>query len=268
MEIDESSITGNAEVIDTILKELELEISSPEFLERVRLFAGDQLSIARIRSIIKHRAGHEGGYASYDWIVPIPGLFHLKMAATQGVLETFFGQPNTGARNPGSLWYHNTVLDRKPISLSSLPPFRTTRDLIFHSLYARVLHCFLTVIGGTNLDDFSAIRTFKELQEAGKKVFEEYANSERATTLRQERAENPNNPKAGDMVLENAILFLRDALILRELTDAIKVGDSQRIVLSIRMMALSFRGNGRTKYAHEMLFLVHNLTHVWPPKLR
>ncbi|KXN91905.1 hypothetical protein AN958_11207 [Leucoagaricus sp. SymC.cos] len=34
------------------------------------------------------------------------------------------------------------------------------------------------------------------------------------------------------------------------------------------MWAQSFRGNGRTKYAHEMLHLIHNLQNVYPPKIR
>ncbi|KAF8867617.1 hypothetical protein BD779DRAFT_1402297, partial [Infundibulicybe gibba] len=32
--------------------------------------------------------------------------------------------------------------------------------------------------------------------------------------------------------------------------------------------ALSFRGSGRTKYAYEMLHILHNLTHVWPEPIR
>jgi len=66
------------------------------------------------------------------------------------------------------------------------------------------------------------------------------------------------------MVFENAILFLRDALLSREFTDAIKAGDSGRVVLILKVWALSFRGSGRTKYAYEMLQLIHNLTNVWP----
>ena len=75
-------------------------------------------------------------------------------------------------------------------------------------------------------------------------------------------------PTQGDMVYENGILFLRDALISREFTDAIKAGDSGRVVLVLKMWALSFRGNGRTKYAHEMLHLIHNLEKVWDEKTR
>lgn len=70
------------------------------------------------------------------------------------------------------------------------------------------------------------------------------------------------------MVFENAILFLRDALLSREFTDAIKAGDSGRVVLILKTWALSFRGSGRTKYAHEMLHLIHNIMRVWPKAIR
>lgn len=66
----------------------------------------------------------------------------------------------------------------------------------------------------------------------------------------------------GDMVFENASLFLRDALISREY--AVKAGDSGRVLLVLKIWALSFRGNGRTKYAYEMLHVIHNLTNVFP----
>ncbi|KAJ7842435.1 hypothetical protein B0H14DRAFT_2780637, partial [Mycena olivaceomarginata] len=72
----------------------------------------------------------------------------------------------------------------------------------------------------------------------------------------------------GDEIFENACLFLRDALVSRELTDAVKAGDSGRIVLVLKLLACSYRGNGRTKYAHEMLHLIHNLTKVWPASIR
>lgn len=70
--------------------------------------------------------------------------------------------------------------------------------------------------------------------------------------------------KEEDMVFENAILFLRDALLSREFTDAVKCGDLGHVVLVLKTWALSFCGSGCTKYAHEMLHLIHNITSVWP----
>ncbi|KZP05647.1 hypothetical protein FIBSPDRAFT_703872, partial [Athelia psychrophila] len=46
--------------------------------------------------------------------------------------------------------------------------------------------------------------------------------------------------------------------------DAVKIGDSGRVILVLKVWALSFRGSGRTKYAYEMLHLIHNLSNVWP----
>ncbi|KAJ7869605.1 hypothetical protein B0H14DRAFT_2727177 [Mycena olivaceomarginata] len=70
------------------------------------------------------------------------------------------------------------------------------------------------------------------------------------------------------MVFENAILFLRDALLTGEFADAVKRGDSGRIVIILRLWAFAYRGNGRTKYAHEMLHVLHNLICVWTNELR
>lgn len=256
-DIDESSIKGNAEVIEAIDKELQLD-QIPEAAERVQFLAGDQLSIARLRALETIRAGHETGRNAMFWGAWIPGLFHAKIADALGTLLTHMGKPNTGLRDPNSLWYQNTRLDRLPITITSLPPFRKCRDLLFVSLYARVLHCLLLVSGCNSLEEYLVKFTkWEDLVTHGKAIFEQFANSSRVQELRSQEGQ-------GDMVLENAILFMRDALISREFTDAVKAGDSGRIVLVLKTWALSFRGNGRTKYAYEMLHLIHHLTKIWP----
>ena len=71
--------------------------------------------------------------------------------------------------------------------------------------------------------------------------------------------------KTGDMVFENSTLFIRDALLLREFCDSIKCGDSGRIVNILKVWAFSYRGSGRGKYGYEVLHVIHNITHAWPP---
>jgi hypothetical protein len=46
MDINESSTTGNADVISTILKGLNLLMSKNKLIETMKLVSGDQLSIA------------------------------------------------------------------------------------------------------------------------------------------------------------------------------------------------------------------------------
>jgi hypothetical protein len=272
MNINEASTVGNAEVIDAVMEELSVDTSKPEFCGNLRLIAGDQLSIARLRAVLAARAGNEGGASSLRWAVFIPGLFHCKIAATNGFLQTHFGHPNRDLTDPASLSSHNTLLQRKPIILSSLPPFRTCRDLIFVSLYARVLHCLLKVSGADSLDSFSDGLTWDVLCGHAEAVVDTFSDARVVDTLRcsrhqesQSRGEQEGGSRrAGDMIFENAVLFLRDGLILREFSDAIKCGDSGRVLLVLKIWALSFRGSGRAKYAYEVLHLVHNITHVWP----
>lgn len=272
--IDESTIIGNAEVDEAVRKELHLD-DVPGASERVRFVGGDQLSIARLRALELIRSGQEEGYEGYFWGVWIPGLFHAKIADAHGTLLNHLGKPDSGAQNPGSLAFHNARLDRLPITATSLPTFRTCRDLIFVSLYARILHCLLLVSKQDTLDNYSAcVNDWEILFAHATMIFEQFASASRVEKMRSERAKEQETaaegvkPTTGDAVFENACLFLRDALISREFNDAIKCGDSGRVVLVLKTWALSFRGNGRTKYAYEMLHLIHNITSVWPPAIR
>ncbi|KAH9934407.1 hypothetical protein B0H21DRAFT_77941 [Amylocystis lapponica] len=281
MDIDESKTTGNAEVMETIFHEVGLDMQGDGFADTVKLIFGDQLSIARLRSLMENRVGHDSFHQSYLFAAFGPGFFHNQMIATHAVLETHWGSPSSGARNPGSLSFHNVVLDRKPIVLSSLPPYRTTRDLIFVSLTARLLHCLELVCGNENLEEYAAQVTYNDLVEDVCQVVARFANPDVVTELREAREEEAFRAQAdastsdaspaataGDVIFENGVLFLRDGLMLREFTDAIKAGDSGRIITIVKILTLMYRGTKHTKYAHELLFLVHNLTHVWPIRLR
>ena len=276
MNINEASTIGNAEVVNAVMEELNVDMSKPKFCENLKLVAGDQLSIARLRAVLAARAGNEGGASSLRWALFIPGLFHCKIAATNGFLQTYFGHPNRDLKDPASLSSHNTLLQRKPIVLSSLPPFRTCRDLIFVSLYARVLHCLLKVSGAQSLKSFSDGLTWSVLCSHAEAVADTFTDGRSVDNLRRSRRQmdeaqreahgTQEGPQglSGDMIFENAVLFLRDGLILREFSDAIKSGDSGRVLLVLKLWAFSFRGSGRAKYAYEVLHLIHNITHVWP----
>ncbi|KAG6916062.1 hypothetical protein DXG01_008587 [Tephrocybe rancida] len=270
-EIDESTIVGNAEVDNAIITELQLKNNMEEFWRRVRFLGGDQLSIAHLRALENIRAGHEAGYQGFFWGAWMPGLFHAKIADMHGFLVTHWGKPNAADRNPGCLAFHNTRLDRLPIVLSSLPPFRTSRDLVFVSLYARVLHCLLLVSKCKSLDEYICkTDSWEDFEAHGHAIYDQFMSASIVADLREHRAQcNPKVPPTeGDMVFENAVLFLRDAVISREFTDAIKAGDSGRVLLVLKIWALGFRGSGRTKYAYEMLHIIHNLTCVWPKPIR
>ncbi|KAI0731482.1 hypothetical protein C8Q72DRAFT_907368 [Fomitopsis betulina] len=220
------------------------------------------------------------------------------MTATHGFMEMFYGH-NTSPRNPGSLAFHNNLLNRKPIVLSSLPSFRECHDLAFVSLYTRVLHCLELVSKVEDLSDYATHLNFNQLKTHVAEIVTCYADGKtmdrlrtaRATELREretrgelsarasetsrdassgstEASEVPHDLMQGDMVFENTVLLLCDGLILRLLTDCIKCGDSGRVLLVLKVLALYYRGCGWTKYAQGVLFLILNFKHVWPEPLQ
>lgn len=91
--IDQSTIIGNEEVVDAIHDELKVKELS-HWQRAVKFFAGDQLTIARLRSLLSIRAGHEGGYSGFGWGVWMPGLFHGKIADMHGFFVTHWGVPH------------------------------------------------------------------------------------------------------------------------------------------------------------------------------
>ncbi|KAJ7859627.1 hypothetical protein B0H14DRAFT_2577059 [Mycena olivaceomarginata] len=164
--IDESTIVGNAEVSETIYEELEVKgLSHWKWV--VKILAGDQLSIARLRSLLNIRAGNEGGFSGFGWGAWMPGLFHGKIADMHGFFVTHWGIPNRGTRNPGSLSFHNTHLHRAPILLSSLPPFRVCRDLAFVLLYLLECSGSCTAISETFVFGLIGPRSLKEQRVPG-----------------------------------------------------------------------------------------------------
>ncbi|KAG8789658.1 hypothetical protein FRC12_013326 [Ceratobasidium sp. 428] len=279
MHINESTVKGNIEICSAIFKEAGFDTSSAEFQRFVRLIAGDQLTVSRLRAIARNRMGHESGYESFDWLVAITGLFHLKMAQAHGILETHLGASNS-SRNPVSLSYHQTLLFQKP--LPSPTPFQTIRDLIRVSLHGRILDCLLLVSGNTELaklatelseldslarTEESLTRSFGRLRELAETIYNKYANRKEVYKLREARKRAKEDEMAGDILFEDSVLFICDALEFEEFIAAIKAGDSGRIISTLKLWTLSFQANGRSKYAKEMLYLIHNLTYVWSPGL-
>ncbi|KAI4520861.1 hypothetical protein K525DRAFT_270399 [Schizophyllum commune Loenen D] len=268
MHIDEQSRQGNADLITEIMDELGQATSDTERADKVRLVAGDQLSMARIREVGVARAGNDGNAASLRHLLLTPGFFHYKMSATAGLMQTYLGTKNRDLSNPASIHAHNTLLRRKPLTATSLPPFRQCRDILFISGDARILTVLLKVSGKASLEEYAADAdiTFDVLQRHAEQIVDQYANPEVARKLR--RARDRGDVEAGDMVFENAVLFLRDVLLLREFTDAIKGGDSGRIITVLESWVFSYRAQGRPQYAGETLRILHNYKKVWPPGIR
>lgn len=160
------------------------------------------------------------------------------------------------------------------------------------SLYAHVM-CTLPIATGTkSLEDYTHTLTgldqsspagdlqhsWAPLKSDTRKQHDQFASRSVSAKLRRARerslsldssAESKDPPPltSGDMVFESGVICLLDLWYLKNFVEAIRRGDSGRIVAILKTWTLAFRGSGHTKYAYEMLVFLHNYIHVWPPPL-
>ncbi|KAF5335492.1 hypothetical protein D9611_012206 [Ephemerocybe angulata] len=266
--IDESTITGTLEVIDHIFFKT-LKLSEDEVKAHGVFFVhGDQLTCALLDTTSGSRRDDKVLADNPSrFVKPQMGLFHAKVAGTRCVANEFWGVANSKAA--WSLWKVNTVLSRKPISggwgvkPKQLPPYQTIVELVLRlALTANVLDGYRLYCGaGISLDVWVAgVKTHGDLRKVSRQVLEQLASGKRVHELRTRAVRDP--------VLENIILFNRDALILRAFQAAIKRGDIGTVVNVLAYWMVMFRGTGKMPKYADILFTTLAGLKAMDPKLR
>jgi len=69
-----------------------------------------------------------------------------------------------------------------------------------------------------------------------------------------------------DKVLENAILFMNQALIAVDFHQSMRKGEVGRLEADLKIMMINFHGCGKTKYARILLERLFDQHHVWTPE--
>lgn len=88
---------GNANVVDAISESLAYDVRSSKYLDMVKIYSGDQLSIAGLRSVSDNRVGNDYFHHSHRNIVQAPGFFDGQMHVASSCLETHWGLADANA---------------------------------------------------------------------------------------------------------------------------------------------------------------------------
>ncbi|KAJ7061082.1 hypothetical protein C8F01DRAFT_1288251 [Mycena amicta] len=264
MEIDESTIDGTIQVIETILRTLKLD--TPEALERhgVVFSAGDLLSLELLLKASGSRRESKDMPENLGMFMKGSlGLFHAKMAGFKCIGNEYWGTANSAS--PWSLWRVNTLLGRKAITAGwkakKLPPYRPITELVLDiSLPANILDAFRIHCGRHDLEDWvSGVKSYSEVNTVAYEVYRKLCSAREVARLR-------SLPDAErDVPLENIMLFNRDALTMRVLRTAIKSGHVGTVVTVLRHWMVMFRGSGRMpKYATALFHVLIDLQTMHP----
>jgi hypothetical protein len=139
-DIDESSIDGNARVIDSILNELAVK---PEQLTNSVIFmSGDQMTTTRVRTLKELRT-RDKLENRFRFAAPVSGWLHTQMAVADGVLRGHRGRQD--AQDPGSVNRFAMVLGRTGIS-NNVTDFNALDRLITHMLKGHIVSAMVNVV--------------------------------------------------------------------------------------------------------------------------
>lgn len=141
---DEASISANYHVLENIfLKQLSLEREN-DFNDRLYLVYGNQKTARLIRACRRERAKSKSAYNRHEWVLPVPGLWHLRLNFLYMVMKAHFGGAKY-SQQYSTLYTHMNHLGRRNIPVERAP-FHHLEELILYSFNARIVAMYLTQI--------------------------------------------------------------------------------------------------------------------------
>lgn len=278
MDINNSTVDGNIEAIQQLCAQA--GIGDPtaiyatgdetDIAEYVVLFHGDLGTMERVQLALKAHSIEET-WRRLQFVVFVPGLFHLKMACTDGIWCIWI-KPKLAHGDNTFLQYIGTLCPNETGKFGSSPTFRQMHKAIHH--LGTVLH----------LDTWHVEVSRKWKKEIGLEAWAEQEKQsigaifQLAVGLAQNYiAGEVGGPQMFDLrwqgaqrdeQRENMLLLHEHLLLYEELSWAMNASDIGRVETVLPSWIAIFKETGKHKYAHQMTKFFTNVHYVYLPQLR
>lgn len=259
--IDEATYNGNDQVMDRAWMGLGLhsvEEMKKTGLERVVVWAGDQLTVSRLRGLANFRSHDDNSFERMAYLIPMFGWFHLQMAFATSLHTQYYG-----TKAAFGFSHAFDVMGKKGLSSTATQGtfHYTFEEALKEVAIARFRDLWKEVAGVKSLGELRS-RKPEELLELAERIHRGFASTEAIVNM-------DNEPKeAQDQLLRQMAQFNRDLLEYLELDLAIKVGDVGRMEDMLPRLLFRFIGGRNHKYAVEILELLQGLHREWPEDIR
>jgi len=271
LDISNSTVTGNIDTIENLLDqtglgEYEPPIPTISLDSQVLLFHGDLGTGDRINSAKQWRSIEGSPRTRLQFAFFIMGLFHTKMACTEAIWRVFLKDPKARHENTSFYSDFKILRPRDSSALSGTFKFRPIHDAIRHVGTCRRLDCLRILV---QEDHHSSLQAFADSQPEWDRVQAlAQAAVRRFMPYPDELPPIQNGrPEERDEQLENSIGFNIYSALYEEISYAMDHGDIGRVEMCLIAWAPLFEAAGK-KYSHHTIKLVHDLNHVFPPRMR
>ncbi|KAG6884204.1 hypothetical protein C0992_006774 [Termitomyces sp. T32_za158] len=276
MEFSNSTVSGNISTIKNLMNQAGIgDPKDPDNIYEVVdgapyvvLFHGDLGTGDRIISIQTRRSAEATPWERFQYVIFVPGLFHVKMACADALYRIFI-QPTAARHDDSCLMRDIGKLRPKETGIyASNPGFRRMHQLILHSGICRRLDCWITEASQLNkehksLEDFAQSKpSLEKLRVIANNLAKKFIADFRMPRLRRQ-------PKAQrDQQYENALLLNKYFLLYEELSYAMNEGDIGRVENCLVPWIFIFRATGKHKYAHHITQFLTNVHFNFPEGLK
>lgn len=259
--IDESTYSGNSQVIPDVMKHLELDTGAEYIrltLERLVLWVGDQMTVQRCRKVQNFRRESINGFHRWESLIFIFGGFHAIMALGHSILEGFRGS------SVGATFGADMIL----LSRTGLQKLAGKKWLDFHTVDEFLLHEAEAHFGGlfmhlTNSETGADISSWLEKHD----VTDMYNLAETCLTNHASSGALAVD-KSGDQMRQLVIKHQRELLLYYSVRRAYKHGDVDRIEALLPELLFFYLGSGNSNYAEEVFEFLQLLKHETTPAVR
>ncbi|KAG6835249.1 hypothetical protein H0H93_003482 [Arthromyces matolae] len=252
---EEASVGGTIRVIQKMFTSL-LGLACELVEIELHLLVGDWLSIRNLRLMREERKDEFTGFLRFDWVQEAAMPFHFQLNAMYALCRTHLGLASHV--NPSSLEHHRNLLRRAKLDTKK-PEYNKAKELVMHSLIARILDCTRIVLKLKSIDD---LRTWKPTITEFEVVVEDIVTKYTSTAAAHDALE------MDDEIMAHSILFMRDALMFWEFCDAVRDADVGRMWMVYDFWIFMFRGAGCHNYGNEILEMKAQFHYEFPPLLR
>ncbi|KAH7917913.1 hypothetical protein BV22DRAFT_1076546 [Leucogyrophana mollusca] len=217
-DIEEASYEGNDKVMAELFRQMALnseEEMKKTGAERVIPWIGDQMTVERLRGLIRYRHEDFNAFDRMDYVIPIFGWFHLQMALANSLHKQYLGT----SAGIGGLQQAFDILKRKGLQKAETKgPFWHHLDEALHHIDEAHLRASWLVVGKVVSLDQLKTKSPRELLALAVRLIDEHASRKAVTRM----MHVPDKDR--DQVQAQFTRWNADVFVYIELTAAMKVG--------------------------------------------
>ncbi|KAI6128459.1 hypothetical protein EDD16DRAFT_1516295 [Pisolithus croceorrhizus] len=234
MEFVNSTVSGNIQAITGLLSQVGIhdpndkdDVEMPDISDYVVLFHRDLGTAECIHAILQHWAVEDSPWNCCQYVIFVPGLFHLEMAAADALWHVFI-HPMAARHDDIRLDCWQSEVANLDLRLTSLEAFADTKPMF------------------TQLKDVATIIAHKYI-----------ASNALKRVCRKPGLQH-------DMQFENVLIINKYMLLYEELTHVMNSSDIGQAELCIVAWILVFKATGKHKYAAYMTEFLLNVHFMYP----